>query len=105
MDFIFEMMLEIIMEPIVEAYTFAMMRISDKNKKINLEKIQAFVVFECIAIFVLFIVGGVMLLETKGESFVGKLVLLSSILISVSQIYSTPNSSPAKRSASSTEDA
>ena len=86
MDFIFEMMLEIIMEPIVEAYTFAMMRISDKNKKINVEKIQAFVVFECIAIFVLFIVGGVMLLETKGESFVGKLVLLSSILISVTQI-------------------
>ncbi len=86
MDFIFEMMLEIIMEPIVEAYTFAMMRISDKNKKINIEKIQAFVVFECIAIFVLFIVGGVMLLETKGESFVGKLVLLSSILISVTQI-------------------
>ena len=86
MDFIFEMMLEIIMEPIVEAYTFAMMRISDKNKKINLEKIQAFVVFECIAIFVLFIVGGVMILETKGESFVGKLVLLSSILISVTQI-------------------
>lgn len=86
MDFIFEMMLEIIMEPIVEAYTFAMMRISDKNKKINIEKIQAFVVFECIAIFVLFIVGGVMILETKGESFVGKLVLLSSILISVTQI-------------------
>ena len=86
MDFIFEMMLEIIMEPIVEAYTFAMMRISDKYKKINIEKIQAFVVFECIAIFVLFIVGGVMLLETKGESFVGKLVLLSSILISVTQI-------------------
>ena len=86
MDFIFEMMLEIIMEPIVEAYTFAMMRISDKNKKINIEKIQAFVVFECIAIFALFIVGGVMLLETKGESFVGKLVLLSSILISVTQI-------------------
>ena len=56
------------------------------NKKINIEKIQAFVVFECIAIFVLFIVGGVMLLETKGESFVGKLVLLSSILISVAQI-------------------
>ena len=86
MDFIFEMMLEIIMEPIVEANTFAMMRISDKNKKINIEKIQAFVVFECIAIFALFIVGGVMLLETKGESFVGKLVLLSSILISVTQI-------------------
>ena len=86
MDFIFEMMLEIIMEPIVEAYTFAMMRISDKNKKINIEKIQAFVVFECIVIFVLFIVGGVMLLETKGESFVGKLVLLSSILILVTQI-------------------
>ena len=86
MDFIFEMMLEIIMEPIVEAYTFAMMRISDKNKKINIEKIQAFVVFECIAIFVLFIVGGVMILETKGESFVGKLLLLSSILISVTQI-------------------
>ncbi len=86
MDFIFEMMLEIIIEPIVEAYTFAMMRISDKNKKINIEKIQAFVVFECIAIFVFFIVGGVMLLETKGESFVGKLVLLSSILISVTQI-------------------
>lgn len=86
MDFIFEMMLEIIMEPIIEAYTFAMMRISDKNKKINKDKIQVFVVFECIAIFVLFIVGGVMLLETKGESFVGKLVLLSSILISVTQI-------------------
>lgn len=86
MDFIFEMMLEIIMEPIVEAYTFAMMRISDKNKKINKDKIQVFVVFECIAIFVLFVVGGVMLLETKGESFAGKLVLLSSILISVTQI-------------------
>ena len=86
MDFIFEMMLEIIMDPIIEAYTFAMMRISDKNKKINKDKIQVFVVFECIAIFVLFVVGGVMLLETKGESFVGKLVLLSSILISVTQI-------------------
>jgi len=86
MNFIFEIVLEIIMEPIIEAYTFAMMRISDKNKKINKDKIQVFVVFECIAIFVLFVVGGVMLLETKGESFVGKLVLLSSIIISVTQI-------------------
>ncbi len=86
MDFILEIVLEIIMEPIIEAYTFAMMRISDKNKKINKDKIQVFVVFECIAIFVFFVVGGVMLLETNGESLLGKILLFVTIGISAFQI-------------------
>lgn len=39
MDLIFEVLMEIIMEPIIEVYTFAMMRFADKNKKINKDKI------------------------------------------------------------------
>ena len=86
MEFIFELLLEIIMEPIIEGYSFAITLFADKNKKNNKFKIQVFVVFECIALFVLFVIGGVMLLETNYESLVGKLLFLSSIVVSVVQI-------------------
>ncbi len=86
MDFIFELLLEIIMEPIVEGYAFAMMLFADKNKKIDKGKVKSFVVFECIVLLILFIVGGVMFFETKGSSLWGKVMFISSIVISVLQI-------------------
>ena len=86
MDLIFEVLMEIIMEPIIEVYTFAMMRFADKNKKINKDKIQVFVVFECIALIVVLFVGIVMLLETNGESLLGKILLFVTIGISAFQI-------------------
>ena len=57
MEFIFEILIEIIMTPIIEGYAFAMMRFSDENKKINKDKIQLIVVFECIVLLVLFFVS------------------------------------------------
>ena len=41
-------LIEIIMTPIIEGYAFAMMRFSNKKEKINKEKIELIVVFECI---------------------------------------------------------
>ena len=35
MNFIVEILIEIIMTPIIEVYAFAMMRFSDKNEKIK----------------------------------------------------------------------
>lgn len=86
MDFIFEILIEIIMTPIIEGYAFAMMRFSDKKEKINKDKIQLFVVFECIFLLVLFFVGGVMLLETNGESVLGKIFMFISLGVSLGQI-------------------
>lgn len=86
MYFIFEMLIEIIMTPIIEGYAFAMMRFSDKKEKINKEKIQLIVVFECIFLLVLFFIGGVMLLETNGESMFGKFFMFISLGVSISQI-------------------
>lgn len=86
MDFIFELLLEIIMEPIIGGYAFAMMRFAGKNKKVDKEKIKCFVVFECIVLILLFIVGGIMLFETNGSSLWGKVMFLSSITVSVLQI-------------------
>lgn len=80
------MLIELIMTPIIEGYAFAMMLFTNKNKKINKDKIQFIVVFECIVLSVLFIVGGIMLLETRGESLSGKTLLFSSLGISVFQI-------------------
>jgi len=84
--FVFELFAELLLQPVIEGYAFLMMRFANKNKKINRNKVRAFVVFECIVLFVLFIVGGVMLLETTGESLLGKVFLFSSLGISALQI-------------------
>ena len=86
MDFIIEILTEMLMTPIIEGYAFAMMRFSDEKQKINKDKIQLIVVFECIFLLVLFFVGGIMLLETGGESLFGKILLILSVLVSVVQI-------------------
>ena len=86
MDFIFEILIEIIMTPIIEGYAFAMMRFSNKKEKINKEKIELIVVFECIFLLVLFFVGGVMLLETNGESVLGKIFIFIFLGVSLGQI-------------------
>ena len=86
MEFIFELILEIIMQPIVEVYAFAMMLFTDKNKRVNKRSVKAFVFFECIVLLLLFIVGGVIVLETGGSSVLGKAMFLTSITVSVVQI-------------------
>ena len=86
MDFIFEFFAEIIMQPILEGYVFAMQNIFGKEKEINKVKIQGFVIFECIVLFVLFVIGCVKLAETSGGSLSGKILLISSIGVSVLQI-------------------
>lgn len=86
MEFIFELLGEIIVEPIIEGYVFAMAHFSENNKKVNEEKIKCIVVFECVALMLMFIIGGIMLLEADGESFVGKVLFISSIAVSVIQI-------------------
>ena len=86
MEFIFELILEIIMQPIVEVYAFAMMFFTDKNKRVNKRSVKVFVVFECIVLLFLFIVGGVIVLETGGSSVLGKAMFLTSITVSVVQI-------------------
>ncbi len=84
--FVFELFAELLLQPVIEGYAFLMMRFANKNKKINMSKVRAFVVFECIVLFVLFVVGGVMLLETTRESLLGKILLVSSVGISFLQI-------------------
>ena len=86
MDFLFELFLELIMEPIIECYIFLMMRFSGKNTKLDKDKIQFIVIIECIVLFIAFVVGGVMFLETDGESLLGKILMFASIGISLSQI-------------------
>lgn len=86
MEFVFELILEIITEPFVEGYAFAMMRFANRNKKVDKQNIKCFVVFECIALFVLFIVGSVMIFETNGSSIWGKAMFISSIAVSFLQI-------------------
>ena len=87
MDFVIEIITEILITPIIEIlYTFAMLHFSNKRKKLTKDKIRGFVVFECFVLLVLFFVGGIMLLETGGESLFGKIILISSVVVSVVQI-------------------
>ena len=83
MDFVIEIITEILITPIIEIlYTFAMLHFSNKRKKLTKDKIRGFVVFECFVLLVLFFVGGIMLLETGGESLFGKIILISSVVVS-----------------------
>ena len=87
MDFVIEILAEILITPIIEIlYTFAMMRFSNKRKKLNKDKIRGIVVFECFVLLILFFVGGIMLLETGGESLIGKILLILSVAVSGVQI-------------------
>ena len=87
MDFVIEILTEILITPIIEIlYTFAMLHFSDKREKINKDKIRGIVVFECFVLLILFFVGGIMLLETGGESLIGKILLIASVAVSVIQI-------------------
>lgn len=86
MEFIFDLLGEIIVEPIIEGYVFAMAHFSERNKKVDEEKIKCIVVFECVALMLMFIIGGAMLLETDGESVIGKALFIFSIAVSVIQI-------------------
>lgn len=86
MEFAFEAILEIIMEPVLKSYLFLMTRYSKDNNNINKNKIKGFVVFECIVLILMLIFGVVALLETNGEGVWGKMLLISSVGISVLQI-------------------
>ena len=86
MEFAFEAVFEIIMEPVLKSYLFLMTRFPKDNNNINKNKIKGFAVFECIVLILMLIVGIVLLLETNGESVWGKTLLISSVGISVLQI-------------------
>ncbi len=88
MEFVFEIVSEIIMEPFLNFYLPAMMRFSKGKMNVDKQKAKCVVVFECIALFLMFIVGGVMLLETNGESLIGKILFVFSIVVSAVQIIS-----------------
>ncbi len=86
MEFIFDLLAEIIIEPIVEGYILAMSHFSDGSKQVDEDKVKTVVVFESVALFLMFIVGGVMLAESGGESLTGKILLILSVAVSVVQI-------------------
>ena len=87
MDIIIETLTEILITPIIEIlYTSAMIHFSNKRVKLNKDKIRVIVFFECIVLLVLFFVGGIMLLETGGESLFGKILLIVSVSVSLVQI-------------------
>jgi HEAT repeat protein len=86
MEFIFDILNEIIFEPIIEVYIVAMSHFSIGSRKINKDKLKAIVVIEAIALLIAFVVGGCMVLETDGESLFGKILLISSVLVSIIQI-------------------
>ena len=87
MDFVIEILIEILITPIIEIfYTFAMMHFSNKSKKLNKDKMRGIVVFECFVLLVLFFVGAILLLETGGKSLFAKILLILSVAISGVQI-------------------
>lgn len=86
MEFAFEAVFEIIMEPILKSYLFLMTRFSKDDKNINAKKVKGFVVLECIVLILMLIVGVVLLLETNGESAVGRTLIILSVGISALQI-------------------
>ncbi len=83
MDAFFEMLLELILEPIMEVYVFAMSKIF---KKINAVTARYIVVVEALILLGMFVVGGVMLLITNGESIAGKIIFIISITVSFVQV-------------------
>ena len=85
-EFIFETILEVIMEPILEGYIFAMSQFANNPKKISEEKIKVYVIFEAIALFLMFVVGGIMLAESDGKNLIGKVIFKLSIVVSAVQI-------------------
>ncbi len=86
MEFIFDLLVEIIMEPIVEGYLLAMTHFSDGSKQVDEDKVKTIVVFESVALFLAFVVGGIMMAESSGESLTGKIMLIVSVAVSVIQI-------------------
>ena len=86
MEYVFETLMELIITPIVEGYAFAMMHFWNKKVVLTKDKIKIIVVFECIILLVLFLVGVIMLFETLGDSFLGKLFVFVSSSISLCQI-------------------
>ena len=86
MDFIFDLLAEFvagIIESLIHCWMAVMMRFSDKFVNIDERKIKYAVVIECIALMIIFIIGGVMMLETSGESLWGKILFFSSIGVTV----------------------
>ena len=63
-----------------------MSRFNVKTKKIDEDKVKIIVVLEGLVLLVVFVAGGVMLLETNGESLTGKMLLITSVAVSVIQI-------------------
>lgn len=86
MEFIFDLLAEIIMEPIIEGYLLAMTYFTDGSKKLNEDKVRTFVILESIALFLMFVVGGIKLAESGGASVTGKVLFISSVAVSVVQI-------------------
>lgn len=85
-DFLFELLGEIIFEPILAVYAWAMSAFTKGRKNADEKKVRYFVAFEVIALLVAFIIGGVMLLDTGGASKWGRALLVISCLISAVQI-------------------
>ena len=86
MEFIFDLLVEIIIEPIIAGYLLLMSRFNVKTKKIDEDKVKIIVVLEGLVLLVVFVAGGVMLLETNGESLTGKMLFITSVAVSVIQI-------------------
>ena len=84
MDFIVEILAELIITPVVELYALAMMRIF--GREIRKDKIKIIVVFECLILLILFIIGGIMLFDTNGESIHGTMLLCVTSGLSLIQI-------------------
>ncbi|MGN1348263.1 MAG: hypothetical protein ACI4VI_04900 [Acutalibacteraceae bacterium] len=89
MDFVFDFLFEIIAEPVIECYMAVMYHFFDSNKKVskNTNIIIVFIVlFECLALLLMFVIGAVMSLESGGNSLAGKILFISSVLMSIVQI-------------------
>lgn len=84
MELIFEFLLELIIEPIIDCYISAMTNIF--NKSVNRDKLKNIAIIEAIILFVLFIIGGIRLLQTNGNSVLAKIVFFASVVISALQI-------------------
>ena len=86
MEFVFDLLAEIIFEPIIEGYLVLMTRFSGNSKKISENMVKTIVILESVVLFLMFVIGGIMSAESSGESLTGKILFVLSIAVSLIQI-------------------
>lgn len=86
MDAVVEFFLELFLTGLLEGVTDLYSKKYGDSKKIKKEYIKFYAGLEILVLFVLFVVGGIVCVETEWTSVLGKVMFWASIVISAVQI-------------------